>query len=456
MTRSFNVRSFCCFLGWLRLFLLVPASSLALLAQTDETIFREFQFDFSTPGARANAMGRAFVGLADEATAAYSNPAGLSVLKRPELSLEFRHNTNGFGTLENTDTFTITQGTPTASRIDLRRLGFGSFSFSWRSFNFSAFFINNLDYRREEVNETTRFLHNTDFYTATYINQHHVRQIEVNTTGLGISRNFGRLDLGIALGAARLDLDFNYRTSLDSADAVIEDLVISSATGSSTDATLVLGALYEVHPTLNIGFSYKRQPRFTYVENINNFEFPPTVFPEGEPIEIVFKVPDSFQIGFGYQPNDRWTVLFDLDWIRYQQLLGNNLTFLSRIRTVDDTGPVDPFFTFDRRDFKAGQDPDIRLGAEYLIPTKKYNFAVRLGGFLDPDHKTRFVGTPEANQNTALYEVQNYIFNTDDKENNLGFTAGLGVLIHNRLQWDVAIVESDRFRRVVTSFLYRF
>ena len=37
-------------------------------------------FLFATPGARAVGMGKAFVGLADDATAAYSNPAGLSNL----------------------------------------------------------------------------------------------------------------------------------------------------------------------------------------------------------------------------------------------------------------------------------------------------------------------------------------------------------------------------------------
>lgn len=39
------------------------------------------------PGARALALGGAFIGVADDATAAESNPAGLTILTRPELSL---------------------------------------------------------------------------------------------------------------------------------------------------------------------------------------------------------------------------------------------------------------------------------------------------------------------------------------------------------------------------------
>src|SRR5262245_12280104 len=44
------------------------------------------QFTFAPPGARSLAMGAAFIGLADDATASESNPAGLTILTKPELS----------------------------------------------------------------------------------------------------------------------------------------------------------------------------------------------------------------------------------------------------------------------------------------------------------------------------------------------------------------------------------
>lgn len=46
--------------------------------------------NFQNPGARSFALGGAFVGLADDASAAELNPAGLSQLKRPEISVEYR------------------------------------------------------------------------------------------------------------------------------------------------------------------------------------------------------------------------------------------------------------------------------------------------------------------------------------------------------------------------------
>ena len=48
------------------------------------------QLSFSDPGARSMGFGGAFVALADDATAAFANPAGLVQLIRPEVSVEAR------------------------------------------------------------------------------------------------------------------------------------------------------------------------------------------------------------------------------------------------------------------------------------------------------------------------------------------------------------------------------
>src|SRR5262249_25079557 len=48
------------------------------------------EFDFLNPGARSMSLGNAFVALADDATAAFTNPAGLTVLSRMEVTIEGR------------------------------------------------------------------------------------------------------------------------------------------------------------------------------------------------------------------------------------------------------------------------------------------------------------------------------------------------------------------------------
>src|SRR6187431_987463 len=49
------------------------------------------QFNFGNPGARSLGMGGAFLGLADDASAAEANPAGLTILRKAEISIEGRN-----------------------------------------------------------------------------------------------------------------------------------------------------------------------------------------------------------------------------------------------------------------------------------------------------------------------------------------------------------------------------
>ena len=58
--------------------------------QTNDGLFPQMQWNFSAPGARANAMGRSFIGIADDASASVTNPAGLTNLTRPQAYAEIR------------------------------------------------------------------------------------------------------------------------------------------------------------------------------------------------------------------------------------------------------------------------------------------------------------------------------------------------------------------------------
>src|SRR5687768_7640950 len=81
------------FMRRLALLLAIVASiSLPVAAQnTDIESLSGLQFNFGNPGARALGMGGAFIGLADDASAAEANPAGLTILRKPEISIEGRN-----------------------------------------------------------------------------------------------------------------------------------------------------------------------------------------------------------------------------------------------------------------------------------------------------------------------------------------------------------------------------
>ncbi|MCB1055358.1 MAG: outer membrane protein transport protein [Acidobacteria bacterium] len=67
--------------GWL-----VP-----VVASAQPVTVPRFDFSFSNPGARSQGFGGAFAALADDATAAFANPAGLVQLTEPEVSAELRY-----------------------------------------------------------------------------------------------------------------------------------------------------------------------------------------------------------------------------------------------------------------------------------------------------------------------------------------------------------------------------
>src|SRR5437764_12149364 len=75
-----------------KLIILIALVTVPAVAQnTDIESLSGLQFNFGNPGARSLGMGGAFLGLADDASAAEANPAGLTILRKPEVSIEARN-----------------------------------------------------------------------------------------------------------------------------------------------------------------------------------------------------------------------------------------------------------------------------------------------------------------------------------------------------------------------------
>ena len=82
------------------------------------------------PGGRANGMGQAFTGVADDATALYYNPAGLAHLTRTEFDMAFDHLSV---------TTDVTEGTVTQSAtITATRMNNAAFAFPLEDIKMTA------------------------------------------------------------------------------------------------------------------------------------------------------------------------------------------------------------------------------------------------------------------------------------------------------------------------------
>ena len=98
---------------------LICAWALPTLALTDEEIFRDLRFNFINPGGRSLGMGGAFISLANDATAAQANPAGLGFLTRTEYFAELRMVDNGAQSVVRTESLpTIDTFVATGTNLD--------------------------------------------------------------------------------------------------------------------------------------------------------------------------------------------------------------------------------------------------------------------------------------------------------------------------------------------------
>src|SRR6187200_673801 len=76
---------------WVGALLALMVAVPAMAQNVDIEALSGLQFNFGNPGARSLGMGGAFLALADDASAAEANPAGLTILRKAEVSLEVRN-----------------------------------------------------------------------------------------------------------------------------------------------------------------------------------------------------------------------------------------------------------------------------------------------------------------------------------------------------------------------------
>src|SRR5215212_11961055 len=114
--------------------------ALPIAAQnTDIESLSGLQFNFGNPGARSLGMGGAFLGLADDASAAEANPAGLTILRKPEVSIELR-NYEEQQIFSTSGTFPDVVRTPFTHYSNRVNVSFASAVFPVKKFTFGAYY----------------------------------------------------------------------------------------------------------------------------------------------------------------------------------------------------------------------------------------------------------------------------------------------------------------------------
>jgi long-chain fatty acid transport protein len=395
----------------LLLFLIVIP--LPLFAQTNDEGLAFLQFNLFNPGARALGMGGAFVGLADDASAALANPAGAVVLLRPEVSVDFSstdfHNEIPWNSGGQTFTATPQNDTILLSNY---KLTFDPQAFPQTRSNISfASFVYPISKRKFVVsgfyNEQTRF--GRDFETVGFKNCLETddicnssqavpglsglstlfnptkNQIDMRIRHFGISSSFKPLqpvNLGATLNISKLELDSQTQRRIDP-KTVQNTLSLGS---NDVAFSMTVGTLVEARQNLSIGAVYSRRPNF---EALSTFQ-QPFIRLQVPPIhtqEVSLKIPDSLAFGFSYQPSDRVTINSDVVRVFYSQLMDEY--YNARFHPAASAKTPDNRIyqaDFQSSTLEIEDGTEYRIGGEYQMDFKNYIFTIRAGYWHEPFH----------------------------------------------------------------------
>ena len=404
------------------------------------------QFSFSDPGARSMGFGGAFVALADDATAAFSNPAGLVQLLRPEVSIEGRHWSystpyteggrveglpSGFG-------IDTTVGLTTATSED-ELTGLAFLSFVYPKENWSLAFFRHELANFEFFSETQGlFSGGTDCCQIREFDQRARINLEILSYGLSAAYRINDT-FNVGLGLVYYDASFVSDATLffaddDSPESAVapnsylpeRSLLSETISFGDTDWALTAGFLWRLSESWSLGGVYRQAPEVDIGSELTAGEAVDLGVPAGGVLasgSTVLELPEIYGLGFAYRaPDGRLTVTFQWDRVEY-----SNIADSLRLddRAIDD---VD----------------ELHLGAEYVFLRSTPIIALRLGTWLEPDHQMR--ATSGAPVVRALLPRG---------EDEMHYAVGLGVAMQ-RFQIDLGVDIAENVNTVSLSAIYNF
>lgn len=339
-------------------------------------LHRDIQFSFGNPGARALGMGGAFLGRADDASAAEANPAGLTVISKRELTVEFRNR-------DVTTQFPTGNIVPGAQLLQEFRpisgktsqVSFASFAMPVGPVVLSAYYHIPLDYEFSNQAITSDIAIPTIcdpqtqappcYITAT---TRGVFGINYKSTVMGLAGGWqlGHWSLGAAAKRQKVDLE---GSKVVGANTFREN-------SSESKNTFTGGIKWQSsNENFTVGGVYKKGATYTKGSSENCVQ--------GVRCFSPFSVPDQYGLGMSLRWNN-FTFNEDVVRVKYSKLLDSFVseTFCGQFKTTQFCTPGTNL------GFSLPDATEVHFGVEYLIPRRP--FAIRGGAWVDPAHALSF------------------------------------------------------------------
>lgn len=425
------------FIMSLVLVIVVPASDTR--GQSNDEVNAAIQFNLTSPGARSLGLGGAFVGLADDATAAYTNPAGLLQISRPEVSVEGRHWTfehhfaeagraSGTVTGEGVDTIAgVRQGEATN---DVQGLSFLSYVYPRERWAVAA-------YRHQLSNFEAEFQTQGVFLTdggSDFRLLPIQTQLDLRLVNFGLSGAYQITpDLGVGVGLSYYDLSLDSRTERFDIDGFFGPPLFDQPPLFAQDqhadegvVAFIAGVLWKPEgKRWQVGGVYRQGP---------DLDVELAVVADGVVAitdTAAFDVPDAFAVGIAYEITRNWKVAFDYNRVQYSDLT-DSMTNL--VGDLDE----DNFFLDDGNQY--------HLGFEYRFPRTPIPVRLRFGGWQEPAHQIQYRGDDPG-------ERVLFAFGDDDEHGTVGIGA---VFLDDRLEVNAAADFAERTTTASLSVVWRF
>lgn len=373
-------------------------------------------FNFAPPGARSLAMGASFIGLADDATASESNPAGLPILTRPEFSAHFRTSTFD-NTLPDTvdgrgfETFSSSASSPS----------FASVVYPWKSVAVSAYFQRAANYL-QEASFSGRY---RDPNFGILIDEADSASTDLQIDNVGLSLGYEvspQLSVGASVRNTRLSVSSLERVAFLSPELPgFSTTIQGTIDDTASKVTFNAGVLFTPNAKVSVGAVYKSGGDYDFQGTLSSVCRPGGCAPDAPngQLPVTLSVPHVFGGGVALRPTERITLTADVVRVTYSDL----------------TAEGSLFGEFGEGGSEAIEDgTEFHLGGEYAMPLGRNVLALRAGIYTDPDHD-------------GLAGVDS---------DQVHVTFGGGVVLGNRVQIDAAANLADTVREGLLSFVVRF
>ncbi|MGE3472205.1 MAG: OmpP1/FadL family transporter [Vicinamibacterales bacterium] len=429
-------------------FVLAAWALVAAPAAAQTSLQVPLQFDFLNPGAKSLAMGGAFTGVADDATATLANPAGLAQLNLREVSVEGRFTSTSTpflaggrlsGTPFNEGIDTV--GGPVFGTSRDRRAGptFISVVLPFRGNRWVV-----AGYRHELVRVDQEFFSTgvfqqdpSELTSRRDTPQRGERAVSVTTYG-GALAYVPRPDvaIGVGLAAHRFSIDSVF-TRYDTegflgAPNLSREIGRSSQQGDDVGLSPSVGVFVGAARRTRAGLLYRHGPSF-------EFRTVDGLAPERT---VTFRVPHTLALGVSHRPRPTVILAAEVTAVRYARLEQEFVTDQAR-----GVGRAD--------DFHVANGVEAHVGGQYLALAWRWAPKFRLGAWYDPNHSVTFEPTgtpPDADQRTFDERLGVAL---SKGRRRVHATGGLGLSFSPRVEWNVGVdVASGRYV-VSTSIILR-